>query len=65
LNSRIIVNVISWIRGAVHYYNNISIINMWKPWILIALGSALIADAAARGFAPADSIAAYNAKHDV
>jgi len=38
---------------------------MWKPWILIALGSALIADAAARGFAPADSIAAYNAKHDV
>ena len=38
---------------------------MWKPWILIALGSALLADAAARGFAPAESIAAYNAKHEV
>ena len=38
---------------------------MWKPWILIALGSALVLDAAARGLAPADSIAAYNAKDDV
>ena len=38
---------------------------MWKPWILIALGSALVADAAARGFAPAESIAAFNAKHEV
>jgi hypothetical protein len=33
---------------------------MWKPWILIGIGSILIADAAAKGFAPADSIAAYN-----
>jgi hypothetical protein len=38
---------------------------MWKPWIRIALGIALIADAAARGFGPAESIAAYNAKHKV
>lgn len=38
---------------------------MWKPWILIALGTVLIADAAARGFAPAESIAAYNSKHDI
>jgi hypothetical protein len=33
---------------------------MWKPWILIALGSVLIANVATRGYAPADSIAAYN-----
>jgi hypothetical protein len=37
---------------------------MWKPWILIAIGSILIADVAARGFAPADSIAAYNEKNN-
>ncbi len=34
---------------------------MWKPWILIALGCALIADAAAKGLAPAEAIGAYNA----
>ena len=33
---------------------------MWKPWILIALGSALIANVATRGYAPAESISAYN-----
>jgi hypothetical protein len=38
---------------------------MWKPWILIALGTVLIADAAGRGFAPAESIATYNSKHDI
>lgn len=38
---------------------------MWKPWILIALGSALVADAAARGFAPANAISAYNTKNEV
>jgi hypothetical protein len=37
---------------------------MWKPWILIALGSALVADATARGFAPTESIAAFNAEHE-
>jgi hypothetical protein len=36
---------------------------MWKPWILIALGSAVFAGAAARGFAPESSISAYNANH--
>lgn len=38
---------------------------MWKPWILIALGSVLVADAAARALAPADAIAAYNAKNEL
>jgi hypothetical protein len=33
---------------------------MWKPWILIALGSVLIANVATKGYAPADSISAYN-----
>lgn len=37
---------------------------MWKPWILIALGSVLVANVATRGFAPADSIAAYNSNHE-
>ena len=38
---------------------------MWTPWILIALGSALVADTAAKGFAPAESIAAFNAEYEV
>ena len=38
---------------------------MFKPWILIALGSALVASVAARGLAPAESIAAFNAKHEI
>jgi hypothetical protein len=33
---------------------------MWKPWILIALGSVLIANVATRGYAQAESISAYN-----
>jgi hypothetical protein len=31
---------------------NIILLKMWKPWILIALGSAVFAGAAARGFPP-------------
>ena len=39
---------------------------MWKPWILISIGSVLIANIAAKGHnhGHADSVAAYNSKNE-
>jgi hypothetical protein len=37
---------------------------MWKPWILIALGTVLIANVTARGNASADSTPAFNKNHE-
>ena len=37
---------------------------MWKPWILIALGSVLATQAVARALVPVDVMEAYNAQHE-
>ena len=38
---------------------------MWKPWILVAIGSIVAVNVAGRGLAPQNAIDSYEATHSV
>ncbi len=38
---------------------------MWKPWILVAIGSIVAVNVAGRGLAPQSAIDAYETNHSV
>jgi hypothetical protein len=38
---------------------------MWKPWILVAIGSIVAVNVAGRGLAPQSAIDAYEAQNSV